>query len=59
MDYMIRIGISSQLNDEQVEQAIEGALNAAGLLNSVYEVEEDNDDGQWTLAHKGKHDLAA
>lgn len=52
MDYMIRIGISSELDAEKVESALEDALQEAGLLYSVYEIEEDHDNGQWTLAHK-------
>jgi chromosome condensin MukBEF MukE localization factor len=49
MDYIVRIGISSDLDKDKLQDAIDEALSDADILNTVYEVMED--DGKWVLAH--------
>jgi hypothetical protein len=46
MDYIVRIGISSDLDKDMLEEA----LDDAGIPNTVYEVHED--DRRWVLVHR-------
>lgn len=47
-DYMIRVGVSADLDEDQLQEKLEEALDKAGLLNVVYEVIEDTGE-DWVL----------
>lgn len=49
-DYMVRVGVSSNLDPEELETEISEALDKAGISNTVYELSEVEDGAQWTLA---------
>ena len=49
-NYMVRVGITSAIEAEALQDAIEQALFRAGILNTVYEIYDD--DGGWELTHR-------
>lgn len=51
-NYMLRIGVSSTLDEDALEEAIENALDAVNLDHTIYEVVEVEEHQQWSLAVK-------
>jgi hypothetical protein len=49
-DYMIRLGVSSSLPEDKLEEALEDALDARGILSTIYEIMDDDDEFEFMLA---------